>query len=85
MKDELYLSSKCQFYFMSINIERLVLLEDMNTSLPPRKKLLGSSELSCAEEYMKDCATGGSAAGSVGLLLLLLFLKNLPIFVGFYS
>lgn len=67
---------------MSINIERLVFLEDMNSSLPPQKKLLGSSELSCAEEYMKDCGTGGSAAGSVRLLLLLFFF-NLPIFVGF--
>lgn len=69
---------------MSINIERLVLLEDMNSSLLLQKKLLGSSKLSCAQEYMKDCVTGGSAAGSAELLLLIFFF-NLPIFVGFYS
>lgn len=62
---------------MSINTERLVLLEDMNSSLLPQKKLLGSSKLSCAEEYMKDCVTGGSAAGSVELLLLIFFLTCL--------
>lgn len=62
---------------MPFNIERLVLLEDMNSSLPPQKKLLGSSELSCSEEYMKDCVTGGSAAGSVELLLHIFFLTCL--------
>lgn len=62
---------------MSINTERLVLLEDMNSSLLPQKKLLRSSKLSCAEEYMKDCVTGGSAAGSVELLLLIFFLTCL--------
>lgn len=70
---------------MSIKIERLVFLEDMNSSLPPQKKLLGSSELSCAEEYMKDCGTGGSAAGSVRLLLLIFFLTCLFLLILFLT
>lgn len=47
------------------------------TAAYPQKKWLGSSELSCAEEYMKDCVTGGSAAGSVGLLPPFFFLTCL--------
>lgn len=36
---------------MSISIERFALLEDINSSLPTQKKLLGSSELSRDKEY----------------------------------
>lgn len=46
------------------------MLEDMTSSLFLQGKLLGSSELPCADGYMKDCVTEGSAVGSVRLLLL---------------
>lgn len=60
-----------------------MLLEDMTSSLVLQMKLLGSSELACAEGDMKDCVTEGSTIGSVRLLLLFFF--NLPIFVASYS
>lgn len=45
-----------------------MLLEDMASSLFLKMKLFGSSELPCAEGYVKDSVTEASAVGSVRLL-----------------
>jgi len=79
---ERWIVRNVNFSIVSINIGRFVLLEDMINSLFLQTKLLGSSELPCAEGYMKDRVTEGSAVSSVRLLLLFF---NLPISVASYS